>query len=306
MFSLKVAIGAVVGIVIFSTVLYPVVVNYDSEPSTLDVIIIDGQSNAEYSSSINRCNKALIDLPVPNQALLYYGSEHAANSYPSSDSNQIYSMNREGYWQIGGLEPYLAYTYAERSGHDVLTINVARGAQSIAWLAPPGAGGEYAKNVIDSALAQVQGYRSVNMVGWVMLQGEQDKNMPVETYKGHFMELSEYFTSIGADNCYIASTREYYGGNACIAQEELAQASPNIHISTHISDTFTESNGYLVSGDPIHYSQKGRNLIAEELGAAIQVSPGREAFNLIQVVPIIVLVAMIASIMTIAIRARPS
>ena len=251
-------------------IVYPLVENPDSYSNSIDVIIIDGQSNAEYSSSMSRVNPLLIDLPVPDHKLLYYGTESGANYiYGGVPSTGIYEMNRDGYWILGGIEPTLAYTYSQLTGHDVLTINVAVGAQSITKLSPDGTYWQKGAECIAEALSMLTGYSHVNMVGWIMMQGEADKNMAVDTYKEHFVDLMNYFKSIGANECYLVKTREYYGGNATIAQSELVEEYGNVHMATTITDTFTETNGLLVNGDPIHYSQKGRNLVGTALGEYI-------------------------------------
>lgn len=284
-------------VITLTMVLMPILDDAEHPGNVLDVIIIDGQSNAEYSTSKARVNPALIDLPIPHHKLMYYGTESAANNFLSDSyvPDGIYDMNRDGIWMIGGLEPTLAYYYSERSGHDVLTINVARGAMSITALAPDGEYWQRGSKVISDALALVSGYSHVNMVGWVMLQGEADKNMAVDTYKSHFLDLVDYFDSIGANQCYLAKTREYYGGNATTAQDQLVQEYDNIHMATTITDTFTEANGDLVNGDPIHYSQRGRNIVGQALGEAMEVYelPGAE---LISVIPIIIAVAILLGV----------
>ena len=251
-------------------IVFPLVENPDSYSNSIDVIIIDGQSNAEYSTSMARTNVNLIDLPVPEHKLLYYGTETAANNlYTGTPSTGIYEMNRDGYWKIGGIEPTLAYYYSLHTGHDLLTINVAVGVQSITKLAPEGSYWEKGAESIATALSMISGYSHVNMVGWIMMQGEADKSMAVDTYKERFMGLADYFTSIGANECYLVKTREYFGGNATIAQSELVQEYANIHMATEVTDTFTEANGLLVNGDPIHYSQLGRNIVGKALGEYI-------------------------------------
>lgn len=283
-----------VATIMLTMVLVPVLNDAEHPDNVLDVIIIDGQSNAEYSTSQARVNPALIDLPLPHHKLMYYGTPTAANYlYGDVPSTGIYEMNRDGYWVIGGLEPTLAYYYSERSDHDVLTINIAVGAQSITKLAPNGDYWVKGSESIKEALSMVSGYR-LNMVGWIMLQGEADKNMAVDTYKSHFLDLVDYFDSIGADQCYLVKTREYYGGNATTAQEELVEEYPNIHMATTITDTFTEANGLLVNGDPIHYSQLGRNVVGKAVAEYMDVysMPGSE---IISVIPTIMVVAILLS-----------
>ena len=300
MFKPTIIVAIAVACIMLTMVLMPVIEDAEHGPAALDVIIIDGQSNAEYSTSAARVNPAKIDLPIPDHRLLYYGTETAANYlYGNVPSTGIYEMNRDGYWVIGGIEATLAYYYSQRSDHDVLTINVAVGAQSITKLAPEGTYWEKGAACISEALSMISGYSRINMVGWIMMQGEADKNMAIDTYKEHFMDLSEYFDSIGASQCYIVKTREYYGGNATIAQSELVEEYDNIHMATTITDTFTEANGMLVSGDPIHYSQLGRNAVGQALGEYIEVYelPGNEILSSIPVIIAVgIVIAVIAAI----------
>ena len=292
----------VVAIALIMTVyiVYPLVENPDTYSNSLDVIIIDGQSNAEYSTSLNRTNPVLIDLPVPDHKLLYYGTETAANNiYTGSPSTGIYEMNRDGYWKIGGIEPTLAYYYSQQTGHDLLTINVAVGGQSITKLSPDGIYWQSGSECIADALSMISGYSHINMIGWVMMQGEADKTMAVDTYKEHFMELADYFKSIGANECYLVKTRDYYGGNATIAQAELVQEYDFIHMATEVTDTFTEANGLLVNSDPIHYSQLGRNVVGKALGEYIAEDneiPGQSIMFLIPVVLVIGIILVAARI----------
>lgn len=292
----KLIVTVAIAVIALTTVLIPVLNDAGHSPNTLDVIIIDGQSNAAYYSlDTSRCNPELVDLPLPHHKLMYYGTENAPNDYLiGATSDGIYEMNRGDRWVIGGIEPTLAFYYSERSGNDVLTINIARGAQSITALAPEGEYWQKGSASIADALSMVSGYR-INMAGWVMLQGEQDKTMAVETYKEHFMSLANYFDSIGANQCYLVKTREYYGGNATIAQSELVNEHDNIHMATDITDTFTVENGMLVNGDPLHYSQRGRNAVGEALGNYIEVNtpPGME---LLPIIPVIIIVAILLGV----------
>lgn len=282
-------VTVIVSAVILITVVYPIVDNPDGR-NTLDVIIIDGQSNAEYNQY---CNKYLVDLPVPDNMLMYYGTESAANSYPGTSSTGIYDMCRGGNWQIGGIEPALAYYYSLQTDNPVLTINVARGAMSISWLASEDEGLGYAKDIIDTALGKIHGYH-VRMAGWVMLQGEADKAMDVETYKEYFIELYDYFDSIGADQCYLVKTRDQYGGNSVIAQEELCEEYANIHMATTITDSFADDSGLVVPQGPIHYTQLGRNVIGEAVADYMAgYIPDAPANSLLRAIPAIIAVGLI-------------
>lgn len=275
-----------VAVIMTVYIVYPLTENPGADANTLDVIIIDGQSNAEYNQY---CNVNALDLPVPNHKLLYYGTESAANKYPGTTSTGVYEMCRNGYWKIGGLEPTLAYYYSLNTNHPVLTINVARGAMSISWLSSDGV--TYAQEVINAALAEVSGYK-INYVGWVMLQGEADDDMEVDTYKDYFLVLEDYFKSIGCPSCYIAKTRAYWGGNSVTAQEELCEEYPDIHMATTVSDTFADGSPYVMPVS-IHYTQLGRNVIGEDLGIYIAKDHDMPGQSILIVIPIILVIGII-------------
>lgn len=292
----------VVSAVLLITLVYPMVNDPDDASNTLDVIIIEGQSNAEYNT--HRCNPYQVDLPVPTQRLMYYGNESEANSYPGTSSTGVYEMNRDGSWKIGGLEPALAYYYSLHTNNPVLTINVARGGMSISWLSAEAEGLGYAKEVIDAALSNIHGYH-VRMAGWVMAQGEADKNMDVDVYKEYFLELRDYYKSIGADECYLIKTRDFYGGNSVIAQEELCEEYEDIHMATTITDTFTDDSGYVYPQDPIHYTQVGRNVVGESVADYMSdFIPNYNSYELLKVVPIIIAVAIILGAVGLMVASR--
>lgn len=287
--------GLAVGIILLGSAIIPALGLFSTDENTLDVIIIDGQSNAAYyPSNTARVNPADVDLPAPKHNLLYYGTEQYINYYSYSGERGIYQMYRDG-WIVGGEEPALALGLSEKSDRDVLTINVARGAQSITWLAPGGAGWTYATNCIEDALGKITGYDHLNLLGWVMIQGEADKDMDEATYKSRFMDLSRAFDSLGFGQCYIVNTRPYWGGNATIAQQDLAEHYGNIHIATYATESFTEENGLLVVGDPIHYSQKGRNILGTDLAEYIPDSASLTIDDsLLYAIPIITIAGFVA------------
>lgn len=267
-------ISIVVIVILLSALAIPVMQSAGGNEKTLDVLIIDGQSNAEYGDT-SVCDPEVLNAEYtekPNRNILYYGTNTApANqwdwstyyfkSWAAYHLHNAYDYATEK-WIIGGYEPILGNTISKKTDNDVLVINMAIGARTIAQLLPDGADGDYSWGVLDHALNQAKRtYDSFNMVGVVWIQGESDKDTPVAEYEESFEELMDAFEKYDAEKFYIVHTRDSYGGNANVAQEYLANEYSNVEISTYITETFTQENGMLDS-NPIHYSQKGRDAIS--------------------------------------------
>ena len=298
----------IIGIVLTGAVVIPFCYTQTDE-DTLDVIIVDGQSNAQYwgwaTNSI--CSPSIVndsDLGAPTHNLYYYGDStptyygtvYTEPSYDTSlDSYDLHSMYDNGSWVIGSYGPALAKTLSERSGHDVLIIDVGVGAAPIQWLTITGPGGIWAEKIISDALSKVPSKYHVDMLGMVWAQGESDKNTAVDTYIERFNLLyNSLNVKFGLEKVYIIKTRDAVGGNSITAQEQLAAENENIIIATDITDTFTTENGYL-RPDNLHYSQQGRTVIAEILGETIAYNehPANESLELLKVVPVIIIVALV-------------
>lgn len=293
-------ISVAVSIVIITSVLIPFCNVGNNSANVLDVVIIDGQSNAAYRSVFNaeELNEDYSQY-IPTKNLYYYGTalRPVMYGYNLNDCD-IHKTYNNG-WKIGGYEPLLSYNLSNRSNHDILIINVGIGAKSIEYLAPTGESGQWAFSVIEDALSKVQGYDNINMLCWIWAQGENDKDMPVDTYKQYFYSLQNSYKAIGANECYIIATRPYYGGNATTAQNELILSDPGVILGTNLSNTFTTGSAYLQYGEPIHYSQIGRNVIALELGNIISVSEiqySNEIKTILTAIPLIVVITLLLGV----------
>lgn len=299
----KKIVCVVIAIVLAVTILIPITdVRNDSE--TLNVIIIDGQSNGAYW---NICDPSVVQEDydvVPTHNLYYYGADipikYNGGEYDHTfKSYDIHPMWDNG-WLIGGYEPILANELSERSNRDTLVINIAIGGLSIISLQPTGAGGIYGFEVIENALSKIEGYDRIDMVGWIWIQGETDDELGIDIYTYGFNDLADKFDSIGAKNCYVVGVRDSYGGNSQIALREIAKKDPNVTFVTDIAETFTEENGLLKPGDPLHFSQKGRDVIATILGNEIPISKYGETPDIIrtfvQLIPVLVIVGLLSII----------
>jgi len=305
--TLKSVILLTVGVILVGSLLVPFCFPQEDD-NTLDVIVIDGQSNAQYWgwTANNICDPSAVNasgLGAPSHDLYYYGD--ATPTYygpvytqPTYDTTLAsYDLHKmyDGDWKIGSYGPTLAKMISERSGHDVLVIDVGVGAAPIQWLTSTGPGGIWAEKIISDALSKVPSKYHVDMLGMVWAQGESDASTAVATYVERFNTLYNSLNDkFGLEKVYIIKTRDAYGGNAILAQEQLAADNENISIATDITDTFTTENG-LLNTDNLHYTQKGRTAIAEILGETIAYNehPANESLELLKVVPVIIIAALV-------------
>ena len=304
-------IAAALVVILIGSVLYPVIQDSEMGGKSIDVLIIDGQSNAEYGG-IEVCNPAVLNeeyTEAPAHNVYYYGTSTApANQWDWSHKwgyawSAFHIHNAYNYttdqWIIGGYEPILGNTLAEKSGNDTLVINMGIGARSIADLLPNGADANYSWTLLDRALNEIsQDYKNINIAGVVWIQGETDgaQGTTVEQYKTSFVELMNGFKKYGANEFYLVATRDEYGGNASIAQDQLAQEYSNVIMATEITETFTIENGML-DANPIHYSQKGRDAISFAIRDQIIVPPethNNEYGGLLLIIPVLFFIALIA------------
>ena len=291
----NVALASVV-VILVGSLLMPVISDA-AEASVIDVIIVDGQSNAEdWGSFATEINTLYTEPPV--ESIYYYGSPTTTTHYTDSSSVSatygLQPMYKNNQWVIGGYGPVLCNDYADKSGHPICYINIGYSGQSITTLAPTGSVGTWGFNIVGNALTLLDDkYDQVNVLGWIWAQGEADKEMSVSTYTQYFDAVQSKFAEYGADKCYIIHTREYYGGNATEAQADIAANDPNVIMTCMFTEDFTVDNGELRTDGAIHYSQKGRIIIAEELAKVIPKSPNGAEFTLYYAIPVVLIAALL-------------
>lgn len=294
-------------VILIGSVLIPIV-DDAKEQSVIDVIIVDGQSNAEdWAAFSSEINTLYTETPVND--IYYYGSPTAITHYSDSESvilkYGIQPMYKDGQWVIGGYGPALCNGYAAKNGHPVCYINIGVGGRSIETLVPDGVIGSWGFNIVDDALDLLKGdYDIVNMIGWIWAQGEADAELSVDTYIADFDEIQAKFSNYGAGKCYIVHTRDYYGGNANTAQNEIVESDPNVVMTCMFTEDFTEANGELRDSDPIHYSQKGRLMIAEELADVIPAKPASASDAIYGIIPIVVILSVLIATVAVFVRNR--
>ena len=108
------------------------VINDLEEVKIANVLIIAGQSNAEYGD-IHVCDPAELNAEyqeVPTHNLYYYGtSTQPANQWDWSHQYQyswsafhLHEMYGTDAWKIGGYEPILGNHLSNANGHDTLRM----------------------------------------------------------------------------------------------------------------------------------------------------------------------------------------
>ena len=294
-------------VILIGAVLVPIVNDAEKDISVIDVIIVDGQSNAEdWGSFSSVINTEYTATPVNN--LYYYGSPTSTTHYTDSAATiatyGLQPMYSVDHWVVGGYGPVLCNEYAAKNGHEVCYINIGYSGQSIANLIPTASVGSWGFGIVSSAINLLKSqYDELNMIGWIWAQGEADKDMAVSTYTTDFGLIQSKFDSYGLDMCYIVHTRDYYGGNANTAQNEIAESDPDVVMTCLFTEDFTEAGGELRSGDPIHYTQKGRNIIAEALAEIIpSKSVNNPQIGLYAAIPFVVIAAVVVAAATIFLR----
>lgn len=280
-------------VLVFSVMIPFYQVQEDS--NTLDVVFIDGQSNAApYPTTID-LSVMNEELPAPTHNIYYYGTSSSVIYYPGNSWNDygIYPAYKDGSYVVGSLDGPLAYYLSEKQGRDTLVINLAVSGSKVSELIPGQTKGDWGISVINHAMKEIKGYDHINIIGWIWGQGEWDATTDVDDYKTDFLKIDKYFKSIGAKECWIVKTRG--NGNAVISQNELIEEYPNIHMGTDITDTFTQANGLLV--DSVHYSQAGRILVAESLSETIPIKSFDSVIStIVDFIPILIAVGILLAI----------
>lgn len=254
----------------------------------LDVFLITGQSNSgnyDYNQ---------LDTAVPALGTAYYYGTYRALCYPgysiSSYNPDLCDMRAVTSDSINvplvaDKSTVFSKDYYEATGHKVYWICGGIGGASITKFSPTYGTGEiysYEQQLLDDAIGCVDtDCYNIHIRDYLWIQGEADAELSIDTYKDCFTEWNTALTSDSSfyesmanwqngsffGNCYISLIPPEYA-NSYNAQIDLANTIQNVHISTKISETFTVQNGLLNSGDGVHYTQAGDNLIAKYLAAS--------------------------------------
>lgn len=283
-----------VAVILLGAVMVPYM---DSETQkdedVLDVIVLGGQSNMAYIPAYMDIDVVNEELGEPSMTCYYFGTD-TRPSYLGMDMSEcdMHSMYNNGAWIIGGEECGLAYTLASRSHHDILTINVAIPAYTIAQFEPGTTGGNHIKNTIEAALSVIPSTYTINKVGWAWCQGESDKKTSYSSYISSFDKIDAMMNEYGFDKCYLVQTKPVDSGSATIAQEMIVQNEKDVVMASTAPATFTVANGNLIEGNSLHYSQQGRIIVGEDIANAVTI-PDDSYYSLLYVIPVMVIAAII-------------
>lgn len=317
---IKKIIGLAIAIILTGAVLVPVISEASGE-ETLDVYVLAGQSNAAYNTNPARCDVSSVreHVEAPTVTAWYYGTEATPiingttgttpSTYdPTFESYDLHQMFRGGEWQIGGEEPALASAIGKRSNNDILIINVGVNNQKIAQLQPTATQGIYVDEVITHAMDHIDHsrYPNVHTKGVIWIQGESDNSAgtPIASYVSGFESLKTWYSEKGFSKWYMVQIRPYNGTTATEAQAQIAASDRDVELTT-IAQTFTVANG-LMSSDDLHYSQEGRTMIGETVGAMVPKGDSLRGgtADLLGVLPLIIIVSFVAGAASIIILRR--
>lgn len=290
-------------VVLVGAVLVPNL-DIDTNSNDLDVLVIAGQSNAMNSSTITQCNPYIVNSELsPVSGAYYYGTPYApinpvgyyAMDYDTTlDSYHMEPMVKNGQWIIGGEEPGIASALSHRTSADLYIINVGIAGATIQFLQPGAEGGEYAAKIIQDALDKIpSGYKHVNKLGWAWIQGESNSSTPILDYISMFDKIQGLYDNLGFNTCYMVQTSPSVGVNSSAAQLQICEENPKVILASTAPSTFTQANG-LLNADNIHYTQKGRIIVGEDIANAVELPSSSNSMKaILYAIPAVIMIALL-------------
>lgn len=278
---------------------------YDVDKADLDLILIWGQSNASYRNAVvsEAINPGL-------NAGYYFGQDDQLGSAAGEGETDpatcdFYTLvDDDGALRIGDMGPALAKAYHEKTGHKAYLVNAAIGNKWILLFIPYEQMWTYCDNIVSAAINAVDLSKfDLHLVGYVWSQGEANASNSVLDYKTWFM-MSYNSMASGVlsghvfDKVFIIETKPQDGGNATIAQRELAAEYDGVYMGSTAPESFTVENG-LMGTDGLHYSQLGKNIIGTQVGGVIgdTVSPPTTDYSsLLYTIPVVILAALLIAV----------
>lgn len=319
MSTIKLIAGVVVGTILTVTLLIPVIMDYsDGENDSIYAFVIMGQSNAAYNNNVDvSVVNSDGDLTVqPANVSYFFGYNQTSPIKYNANHNLLktaglFPITDGTHFLIGGYEAPFSSIFYEKTGQKCMIINVGWDGQSVEMFQPGNEGYAYANDAVTEAISQATGMGfNVKYGGILWSQGEANRLDSVDDYEKWFTNVWKGVQKWGFDSLLISQTRSGQGGNASIAQEDLAQKIDGVYMATQVSNTFTIENG-LMQTDNMHYTQAGRIIIAEDwadyyidnLYEAPAESNGA-IDNLFGAIPYIIIAAMIIACAGIAIKMK--
>lgn len=316
----KLIITAIIGVVIVSTILIPVVKDSTEGPAendNLNVYVLAGQSNsAYYNADVTVANE---NPAIKNDFAFYYGTSESPiecgtivdMDYDTTfESYGIYSMtDSDGNFRIGNIEAPFASTFVNETNQKCLIINTGIGGVSIDSYVPGSVGFTYATDVIEDALSKIPDTYNVIKRGVLWVQGESNNAMQITRYIGQFESMFNGFKDLGFDSVFISQTRAINGGNATVAQGIISETVNGAYLACDAASSFSISAGTIAS-DNLHYTQKGDNIIGKDLAEYVIVKTGfptkmdTQHSDLIMIVPLLVVVGLIMMIVAVIVSRR--
>lgn len=303
----KAILAVIVGAVVALTLLVPTIMDYSEDQEDIYAFVIMGQSNAAYNNNVDvSVVNADTDLQVqPSDASYFFGyNQTSPIKYNANHSLLktcgLFPITNGNEFIIGGYEAPFSSIFYEKTGQKSLYINVGWNGQSVEVFQPGEEGYEYATAAVNEAISQATGLGyHVKYGGVLWSQGEANRLDTVDEYENWFKNVWKGIQKWGFSDVMISQTREGQGGNASIAQENLAADLSGVYMATEVSNTFTLEAGTMQS-DNMHYTQKGRIIIAEDVADfyidnlyEAPTEPVNGAGTIMAAIPIIVIVALI-------------
>lgn len=238
----------------------------------LHVFMFIGQSNSAYWAGVDPSTED----PVPYLgSSYYYGTDDAQSNKNLGDVTYSFHEMTDpltGDAVIGGIDAPFAATLYNDLGWKTFVVNCAVSGSSITTWIPGETNYVYAQSLFDEAWNSIDlDLFTPTIESYIWIQGESNASMGVSTYMGYFLQMHDSlidgsFTANGKfDSALISKVRQQNAPTPAIAQLLLARDYSTIYVGCELADTFTVSNGLMISDD-LHYSQLGRNLIGAALG----------------------------------------
>lgn len=251
------------------------VANFRVTKATVDLVLMDGQSNAAYYLK-NALPPEADQAPAPEAGTCYYFGR-LTDPKMNYDFGSIsdYAIHdfidpATGLLRIGDKGPEFCKEYVEATGHKVIWVSLGIiGKRVITWLPPDGSNWVYDADMmqaLNTGLSDMPIEIDKTIMLWA--QGESDKNAntSISTYKTRFMTFYDAIPAAWGhkiDSCYLISGKTSNMGKINDALAELAAEHDDIKLAVtpELIDTFTVENGLMI-WDDLHYSQQGDNAVA--------------------------------------------